>query len=259
MPRPDNADAQLVSLLSTERAAISHLASADPDAATLLASNLSGYATVRHFYNLRDQAFNASSPTTSLPLQQKRRAATALLAAIESAADCIRGGLFDPAVESAVPVSGLLVLLGETLPLLGLEKRVFTREQVWGLLRVVEDWDTAPSRIRENGEALLKASVEAFRGGVGSSGVLRKTRGQGSGSGSDEGLEGSSWDMLLASSSASGQSLKGMQTDVRRGWDWRKGLDAVVGADMGGKEVLMLVRTALAREVGRGWSGQINW
>lgn len=265
-PARQDLDTQLSSLLSKERSALVNLARSDTEAASLLASHLSGYATVRRFYDLRDQDINpAAGSNTSAPLkllERKREAAKALIAIMESAADCVRGGLYDPDVESVVPVDGVLALFGEALPLLGQPKRIFTKDQVYSLLRVVEDFATAPSRIRENAESLLQASVNAFRDGGARMGksadLLKKSRSDLS---SKSGLGGSSYDMLASSVMMQSQEKKGGRAvEVARGWDWRKGLDGISGTmDVGGDEVLMLLRVALAQEVARGWSGQINW
>ena len=82
------------------------------------------------------------------------------------------------------------------------------------------------------------------------------------------GFGASSYD-LLASSILPGTQQKrsgggdGAQTSpipIKRSWDWRRGLDGLGGGvDAGGKEVLGLLRMALAQEVARGWSGQVVW
>lgn len=54
-------------------------------------------------------------------MARKTAAAEALVGAVKSAADCIKGGLFDPGVEMVVHVDNLVVLLGEALPLLSRE------------------------------------------------------------------------------------------------------------------------------------------
>ncbi|KAK5132175.1 hypothetical protein LTR08_000332 [Meristemomyces frigidus] len=264
-PSHQDLDTQLSSLLSRDRNVLVTLSSSDPEAATLLASHLSGYATIRRFYNLRDQDTNppangSKSSVTLRPLERKREAANSLVALISSAADCVRGGLYDPEVESVVPVDGVIALLGEALPLLGQAKRNFTREQVFTLMRVVEDFSTAPSRIRENAESLLQASVSAYRDG-GGKGSLRKSRSGADLGKSDEGLGGSSYDMLASSvmGQAREEAGKGKVVELKRGWDWRRGLDGIGGVEVGGREVVMLLRVALAQEVARGWSGLINW
>lgn len=239
IPAHNALDQHLASLLSKERTALVQLARADPDAANLLGAQLSGYATVRQFYDIRDNNEHGGLR----PLERKRKAGDALIGAIESAADCIRGGLFDPEIESVVPVDGLLALLGEALPLLGQARPVFGKQQIFALMRVVEDFDTAPGRIRERAVDVLKGCINAYRG----SGSTGSDMG-------GSGMSGSSWDMV-----ASSAMLQSQDKVIHRGWDWRKGLDAAVGSQVDGTEVLMLLRMALAQEVAKGWAGGIGW
>lgn len=250
-------DGHLASLLSTERTDLLNLATSDPEASTLLAGSMSGYGTLRRFYDLRDQELTSSPDGMAKlkPLERRREAAKALVGAIESASDCIRGGLFDPDVESVIPVDGLLVLLGEVLPLLDQQKRIFTQKQIYALLRVIEDFAACPSRIRETAEDLLKACANACGGATGGSGSLKTSR---SDVGSISGLSGSSYDLLASSSGLILNQEKGLNA-VQRAWDWRKGLSGIGLADVNAKSVLMILRVALAQEVARGWSGMSNW
>lgn len=77
----------------------------------------SGYATLRRFYEIRDEAINLEKGQKPKyrPLARKRAAADALVAVIRSASDSIYGGLYDQDRDSAVQVDGLLALLGEAL------------------------------------------------------------------------------------------------------------------------------------------------
>lgn len=249
VPSFTDLDQQLASLLSKDRPGFVRLARSDPKAATLLSSNFSGYATLRKFYDLRDQDVSGSgTPTTNLrPLERKREAAKALMAIIESASDCIRGGLFDPEIESAIPADALIILLGETLPLLSTGQRVFSKADIYTLLRIVEDFSTAPARIRERAEELFQASSDAYRGaGVDS---LKKSRSDlGSGM-------GSSYDMLASSVIALSQEKGRAGVQISRGWDWRKGLDGTGDASVGSKEVLTVLRLALTQAVAKIMSG----
>ena len=89
----------------------------DTKAAEMLHTYLTGYATLRKFYDLRDEDMNleeGQKPKTR-PNARKNAAAIALLAVITSAADNIQGGLFDENRGSVVQVDGLLSLLGEAL------------------------------------------------------------------------------------------------------------------------------------------------
>ena len=279
MPPVSSLDPDLASLLNTERAALLSLARIDGEAAQLLGRWVSGFAMLRRFYEIRDQDVNPSASTTSKKmgsLERKREASKALIAVIEAAADCIKGGLFDPEVESVVPVEGVLVLLGEMLPLLGTggaygQGRIVSHKQALGLMSVVEDFEQISARLQDGANGLLGASMGAYRG-ESRSGRMAKSKsdvsnvsGSGSlgGSGSWEMLAESSFIMLQSTESAkSGRSSgnKGNAVQLERGWDWRKGLDAVAatGAGVGSKEVLMLLRTALAREVAQSWAGGIG-
>ncbi|KAK4503610.1 hypothetical protein PRZ48_004525 [Zasmidium cellare] len=256
MPAYALLDAKLEGLLSKERPALKELSATDLDAATLLSSQLSGYATLRKFYDLRDQDVYVDVPQASplTPLSRRRAAASSLVAVIRSAADCISGGLFDPDIESVIPADGLLALLGEALPLLGQDKRIFTQDQVFTLLAVVEDFASSPSRIRENADSLLASSLNAYMDETSTaSGILKKSRSE---------LGGSSWDLLaMSGTELMTKSQKGKkQAKLQRAWDWRQGLVGMGGIeDPDAKMVVQLVREALVREVAGGWGGRLNW
>ncbi len=83
----------------------------------MLHTHLTGYATLRKFYDLRDEEVNLEQGQRPRlrPIARKNAAATALLAVINSAADSIHGGLFDEDRGSIVQVDGLLALLGEAM------------------------------------------------------------------------------------------------------------------------------------------------
>jgi hypothetical protein len=211
---------------------------------------------LRKFYDLRDQDLSPTPPLKPLKsLSRRREAATALFAVIQSAADCIPGGLFDPEVETAIPAEGLLALLAETLPLLGGGQRIFTEKQVFGLLGVLEDFVASPGRIRENADSLLAASLTAWRDATSTATGPFKKKNDLSKSVS------SSWDVLSVNSTMlQSQGLRGSKAKVQRAWDWRQGLTGVGGgASIDGKTIVGLVREALVREVASGWSGSLNW
>lgn len=79
--------------------------------------HFSGYATLRRFYETRDEGFTPKErgQRQRRPLARKMAAAEALVAVIRSSCDSIYGGLYDPDRDSAVQVDGLLALLGEAL------------------------------------------------------------------------------------------------------------------------------------------------
>ena len=119
-PPASDLDERLRHFLSSPRDSLAALGHIDGEAARLLSLYLSGYATLRVFYDLRDVDVNLSQGQTPehRPLARKRAAANALITVIDSASDTVRGGLFDPDADAVVPVDALLALLGEALPLL---------------------------------------------------------------------------------------------------------------------------------------------
>lgn len=116
-PAAANLDPQLESLLKEPKTCLSVIASVNEEAASILQFYLSGYATLRRFYEIRDEAVELEEGQRPRfkPLARRRAAAKALAAVISSAADNIYGGLFDPDRDSAVQVDGLMALLGEAL------------------------------------------------------------------------------------------------------------------------------------------------
>ncbi|KAK2864962.1 hypothetical protein FQN49_004050, partial [Arthroderma sp. PD_2] len=120
------------------------------------------YATLRSYYEIRDEEVNPSSGQTPKhrPLARKREAAGALVAVIRSAADSIYGGLYDQDRQSAAQVDGLLVLLGEALALLDPDPNHFlnTNQQLT-ILAAIEDLQTVTKRVYEQCEACLQSAL----------------------------------------------------------------------------------------------------
>ncbi|KAI2453216.1 hypothetical protein LOY97_006122, partial [Ophidiomyces ophidiicola] len=149
-------DAQLRSLLYEPTAAFAGIAAVDAEGAALLQFSFSGYATLRHFYDIRD-----GEPRR--PLARKRAAAQALAALIGSAADSIYGGLYDPDRKTAVQVDGLLVLLGEALALVAPDpNRHFTGGELRTILAAIEDLQTVTARVYEQCEACLRSALAQY-------------------------------------------------------------------------------------------------
>lgn len=229
VPLQSKLDEQLDSLLG-DRIELLALGETDAEAGEYLASQLSGYATARRFYELRDNH------------KDRRSAAKALLSLIASASDCIRGGLLDPSVQSVVPVDGILVLLGEVLPFCHQHQPTLTPQDIFNILRVIEDFAACPNQIRDAAEDVLRACREAYNSPVPS---LNKSKSDAS---TSSGLSGSSYELLMASSS---MLSKTSDQTVERAWDWRKGLTGT--ADLDAQSFLLLLRTALAKELGKAW------
>ena len=123
-PAAADLDRHLAQLLNNKRDSLRALDRDDQEAARILSTRLSGYATLRRFYDLRDEEARGEGRVRLRPIARKKAAAAALVMVVASAANSIQGGLFDAATLAVVPVDGLLVLLGEasvlvdrTLPL----------------------------------------------------------------------------------------------------------------------------------------------
>lgn len=120
-PPVEELDAQLLDLVEDQRSTLSKIARADVEAAQLIASHLSGYATLRKFYDLRDEGDDGPKKSGLRPIARRKEAAGCIVALVQSAADCIRGGLYDSEQDAVVQIDALLPLLGEALPLMNRE------------------------------------------------------------------------------------------------------------------------------------------
>lgn len=116
-PPLSSLDHNLKALISWPKESLDQLAELDEEAAAILHTYLTGYATLRNFYDLRDAEVHQKEDGTSSSTiaARKKSAVAALLAVINSAADSIHGGLYDENRGSVVQVDGLLALLGEAL------------------------------------------------------------------------------------------------------------------------------------------------
>ena len=125
-PPQSDLDTRLQHFLASPQDSLATLANIDNEAAHLLSIYLSGYATLRKFYDLRDEEVNlkAGQKPDHRPLARKREAAAALMALIDSASDSVRGGLYDPDADAVVQVDALLALLGEALPFINRKFRL---------------------------------------------------------------------------------------------------------------------------------------
>ncbi|KAI8933509.1 hypothetical protein NX059_009246 [Plenodomus lindquistii] len=256
-PPVDELDESLSNLITSPKQTLTKLAHLDPEAASLLSNHLSGYATIRKFYDLRDEEVLCKSgqKPAHRPMARKRAAANALMVIIASAASSIRGGVYDPEVETVVQVDVLLPLLGEALIFVDQPKRTLTLRHLYSLLSALEDLDTAPSMIRTQCEEVLRTTLHASRNSNSNPSTtssrydLHKST---SGLSSTYDLINST-DFSTTSTSAEASSIlvqgAGIQ-DVRRGWDWRKGF----GKTAGGGDVLRVLRLGVAREIGRAFA-----
>ena len=110
-------DLNLHAFIFEPQQSLGQLALVDSKAAEMLHTYMTGYASLRRFYDLRDEKVQPEDGQKSglRPLARKRATAMALLAVINSAADNIHGGLYDEDRGAVVQVDGLLALLGEAM------------------------------------------------------------------------------------------------------------------------------------------------
>jgi len=249
-------DDYLERLISSPKDALIELSEMDVEAAELLHKNLSGYATLRKFYALRDEE-------VSLPNQQKSRrsgiarkeeAAAALLAVITSSDDNIRGGLYDEERGAVVSVDFLLALLGEAMVFVNDPKFSMTVPQIDILLKSIEDIQTVGPRVFEACDEFLKTVIASGQGLKGSSphDMLRKSTSNVSGTSSFS-LVGSSMlaSQLKQSMGSSGVLVRG---NIKHGWDWRSGITATTTSE----DVLRILRLGLAKDLARAWLVEVD-
>ncbi|KAF2801719.1 uncharacterized protein BDZ99DRAFT_552765 [Mytilinidion resinicola] len=257
-PVPD-LDDRLKAFITSPQRTLTDLSRTDLEAAQLLSTYLSGYATVRKFYDLRDEAVNLKpgEKPSLRPMARKLAAANALMVLISSASSSIRGGLYDPAVETVIQVDVLLSLLGEALVFVNQPKRALTLPHLYALLAAIEDLQTAPSLIYKQAEECFATTLATARGadppGSPRSRLTKSTSNLTTAS-SQFSLVGSS--MLGEGSSGgdrstenSGVLVKGGKSEAKRAWDWRGGFDKAAK----GEDVIRLLRLGIAEEIGRAW------
>ena len=195
---------------------------------------LSGYATLRKFYEIRDGEGGPS---------RTRKAAAALVAVVASSDDNIRGGLYDESRDAVVSEDFLLALLGEAMVLVGQSPPALTLDQMDVLLKAVEDLETVGSRVFASCDEFFRLVLASAQGLKGSTPAdLTQSTG---------GL-GGSFVMLSGSSVLASKLHKsvGPGTRVaRRGWDWRAGLRAGASAS----DVLRVLRLGLSKELAAVW------
>ncbi|WEW59831.1 hypothetical protein PRK78_005312 [Emydomyces testavorans] len=263
-PPKSELDSQLRSLLYEPTATLSSIASVDNSGAAMLQFYFSGYATLRNYYDIRDEetCLEPGQKPKHRPLARKRAAAQTLSTVISSATDSIYGGLYDPDRKTAVQVDGLLVLLGESLALIEPDpNRFFTLDQLRIILAAIEDLQTVTSRVYDQCEECFQSALLHYRTYIAANGsrtspndsrshsptnLLRKSVSSMSGSFSGFSLIGSE---MLESQNRSLDSgvlvpgLGGVSANEKRGWDWRE----MVRSDIKGEEILRVLRLQLAK------------
>ncbi|KAI5263618.1 hypothetical protein E4T47_08969 [Aureobasidium subglaciale] len=288
-------DPQLDALLNDQHAALHQVARQDVAAAQLLASQLSGYATLRRFYDLRDadavkdvaevdveddEEAATRKPGTLRPLARKREAARALMAVIESAADSIRGGLYDSDTQSVVQVDALMALLCEALPLMNRKqslvmscdktmadpkletKQILKTPHLLTLIRAIEDLETITPGIYAQNSAVFTAAINSHVASLHTQPNHTPTSSTPDLSKSIAGLKQSvSWNMVNSSGSiasersgnsdAGGDVMRGVQ--IKRAWDWRVGAVHMKGKSVKPEDVMRVLRCQVAIEMSKVW------
>lgn len=236
-------DSHLRRLLKERNATLEHFAKQDLEAAELLGKMLAGYATLRKYYEIRDD--------DSIPLARRHQAAAAaLVLVIASSDDNIRGGLYDASRDAIVSEDFLLALLGEALVFVNQSPSAITLDQLDVLLKAVEDIQAVGSRVYNTCDDFFQLVLASAPGLKGSSpaDLLKKSTSNLSSGAASYIMDGSSMlaSQLHRSISGSGTLAK---ANVKRGWDWRAGLTASTGAE----DILRILRLGLTKDMARLW------
>ncbi|KAL8920546.1 MAG: hypothetical protein Q9208_006168 [Pyrenodesmia sp. 3 TL-2023] len=267
-PPSESLDDNLRALVENPKESLASLAVLDANAAEIIHFRLAGYASLRRFYGLRDNELNPQKSAKSdlRPMARRKAALSTLIAVINSAADNIHGGLYDPERDSVVPVDGLLALLGEASVFLDHPtERELSLSQCIDLLKAIEDLETVTSSVygqceecfrctlmngqpqqqqkRPDAREMLKKSISNITASSSAFSLIQSPIMDGE-TRESTGSEGVMVNMVENASSAVVN-----KEDAQRGWDWRKG----VNADTSGAELLKRMRLGLARDIARAW------
>jgi hypothetical protein len=250
-PPEADMDGHLQRLITSPKSALTEMSKMDYEAAQLLQKMLSGYATLRKYYDLRDEEVKLSTgekPKHSAHAR-KLEAVSALMAVITSADDNIRGGLYDEARGAVVSVDFLLALLGEAMVFVNQPQLALTPSHINILLKAIEDLQTVSQRIYGACNEFFQTVIASTQGLKGSSpmDLLRK---------STSSMSGTSSFSLVGSSMVASQLKRSMgnsgvmvQGNIKRGWDWRRGLSANTTSE----DVLKILRFGLANDLAKAW------
>ena len=224
----------------------------DQEGAEILTNALSGYATLRRFYDLRDEEVRSdafiSKKSGLRPKARRRAAAKALLACIASAADAISGGLFDSEAENVVEHDVLLALLSEATAFVKADDPPLNMQQLMLLLRSIEDLQTVHSKIRGQCEECFKACLNA-KYDTGSDKLDPREMMKKSVSGATESSGFSLVGSEITESSSGNKSARPKADATKRGWDWRDNFKRGTTGD----QVLEYLRKGIAEEIAMAW------
>ncbi|KAA8645592.1 hypothetical protein EYZ11_001796 [Aspergillus tanneri] len=277
-PASADLDSQLRSLVENPKTCLSAIAAVDEEAAKIVQFYFSGYATLRRFYETRDEAIGLKEGQRPRfkPLARRRAAAQALVTVISSAADSIYGGLYDPERDSAIQVDGLLVLLGEALAFINQPTPILSVSQQFTILSAIEDLETVTPRVYAQCEECFRSTLMQYQSLKRASSddespvepfvlptsreLLKKSVSSLTASSGFSFIGGDMTDLVRTRSlSGSGTSSgvfiarPGDESRHERAWDWRVGLPENVR----GEEILRMLRLGLAQGLSVGALGHV--
>lgn len=242
-PAESDLDNDLKNLLRKRSETLEQKAKQDLEAAQLLGRLLSGYATLRKFYEIRDEQ-KLGDMSQSKALASRKQAAAALMTVISSSDDNIRGGLYDETREAVVSEDFLLGLLGEATVFINQTPAVISLDQIDVLLKAVEDLQTVGSRVYTACDDFFHLVLSSGQGLKGSTpaDLMQK---------STASLSGSSYVMMSGSSMLASHLQKSVAAagKANRGWDWRTSWKATTK----GEDVLRKLRLGLSKDLAALW------
>lgn len=245
-PPESELDERLRGLLKERALVLERFGKQDLEAADLLGKMLSGYATLRRFYEIRD----GDGKSTTRSLARRQQAVTALTFVIASADDNIRGGLYDDTRDAVVSEDFILALLGEASVFVNQSPTVVTLDQIDVLLKAVEDIQTVGSRVYDAADAFFQI-VQSSGHGKGSTPADLMKRSTASLSGSYVMTGSSMMASQLHKSIRESGVLKG---PIKRAWDWRTSVHATSSS----ADVLKKIRLGLTKDLANLWLEQAD-
>ncbi|KAK4449164.1 nucleoporin NUP85 [Podospora aff. communis PSN243] len=254
-PPTSELDPYLQRLLADRNKTLEECAKQDLEAAELLGKMLSGYASLRQFYDIRDSEI--------LDTAARQQAAAALVSVIASSDDNIRGGLYDQSRDGIVSEDFLLALLGEATAFVTNpdntnihhgrpSEPAITLDHIDTMLKALEDLHEVGDRVKSACEEFLQVVLAAAPGGLKGStpaDLLKKSTGNVSGS---YVLGGSS--VMVSQLQKSLGPGAGPAKNVKRSWDWRKDM----AADTKGEDVIRRLRLGLAKDLAGLWLAEAD-
>jgi hypothetical protein len=245
-PPESELDDRLRLILKDRTTVLEQFAIQDLEAAELLGKMLSGYATLRKFYELRD----GNGKSNSQSLTRRQQAATALSFVIASADDNIRGGLYDDTRDAVVSEDFILALLGEASVFVNQKPTVLNHDQVDTLLKAVEDIQTVGSRVYEAADAFFQIVMSSGHGkGSTPADLMKKSVASLGGS---YVMTGSS--MMASQLHKSIRESGVLKGPIKRSWDWRSSLQAGSNST----DVLKRIRLGLTKDIANIWLEQAD-